>query len=156
MMKKNNKRMNLSVKMNKSSTKNTWYTQNFSSMLTTTITKGTREKLLPNLEDTSTENSFLLRKQQISTAIPVNHWRISCNLNPNVHKPCTYLSIVNQMKLTRKFKMPTMGVSLGFNMLLPTSSKLGLGRFNIWHSIKRNVQVLDKETRANTKLIILC
>jgi hypothetical protein len=50
------------------------YTKNnIRRILTTTITKGTREKLLPNLEDTSTENSFLLRKQQISTTIPVNH-----------------------------------------------------------------------------------
>jgi hypothetical protein len=42
-------------------------------MLTTTITKGAIEKLLPNLEEISTENFFLSRKQQMSTSIPVDH-----------------------------------------------------------------------------------
>lgn len=46
--------------------------------LTTTITKGTTEKLLPSLETISTENLWRLRKQRISTSTPTVHCRMSC------------------------------------------------------------------------------
>ena len=64
-------------------------------ILTTTIINGTKEKLLPNFDEISTENCFRSMKQQISTRIPVDHCRISCNLKPKVDKPSIYLSIFN-------------------------------------------------------------
>ena len=72
--------------------------------LTTTITKGAKEKLLPSLTEISTENRLRSRKQQISTRIPVDHCRISCNLKPKEYKPCIYLSIVNYIENDLKMK----------------------------------------------------
>jgi hypothetical protein len=72
--------------------------------LTTTITKGAKEKLLPSLAEMSTANRFRSRKQQISTRIPVDHCRISCNLKSKVYKPCIYLSIVNYIENDLKMK----------------------------------------------------
>jgi len=55
--------------------------------LTTTMIKGTSEKLLPNFALISTENCFRSRKHSINTRIPMDHCKISCKLKPKVDKP---------------------------------------------------------------------
>jgi hypothetical protein len=52
---------------------------------TTTITKGTTEKLLPSFETICIENSFRSTKHSTSTNTPIADCRISW---PKLHKPC--------------------------------------------------------------------
>jgi len=52
---------------------------------TTTITKGTKEKLLPSFETIWIENSFRSTKHSTSTSTPIADCRISW---PKLHKSC--------------------------------------------------------------------
>ena len=51
--------------------------------LTTTITNGTREKLLPNFKAISALNWFLRSTHNTSTKIPVDHCIMSCKIKHN-------------------------------------------------------------------------
>lgn len=106
---------------------------------TTTITNDTNEKLLPNLVAISTWNLFLSMKQEMSTSIPVDHCRISCNIPQKKNHNQLYSR--KWEKLWEQFRCLPGGEQIPWGWKISGNS---FSRRNCWSTAEKNIIRRDK------------